>query len=92
MMIATSASIALIVGNLASRFYATPTHSALLTALLLLAIAIYAGTRLVTVALNPEPPVEEEAVEDIQESEENEENEKIEEITEPEKTEEPDNE
>ena len=92
MMIAASASIALIVGNLASRFYATPTHSALLTALLLLAIAIYAGARLVTVALNPEPPVEEEAVEEIQESEENEENEKIEEITEPEKTAEPDNE
>ena len=57
-LVTSTSAIALIVGSRASIFYGESTDDAWLVALLLLAIAVYAGTRLVTVALNPLPTEE----------------------------------
>ena len=62
-----ASAIALTLGNRASLFYGAPTEDGLLIALLLLAIALYAGTRLFGFALNPVPcklPKEAETIEE----------------------------
>ena len=62
-----ASAIALIVGNRASLFYGAPTEDGLIVALLLLAIALYAGTRLFSMALTPTPIELDEKAETIEE-------------------------
>lgn len=68
-LIVGSTSVALLVGTIHSLFYGRTDDGDLLFALLLLSLAIYAGTRLVTVSLTPLP----EEPEEIEETEETEE-------------------
>jgi len=54
-LLAGTASLTLLLGNLTHRFYGTPTKSAIVFAALLLCFAVYTGSRLFAVSSCPKP-------------------------------------
>lgn len=78
-LLCATASLTLLAGSLTALFYGAPTKSDILFFVLLFCLAVYAGTRLVTLAYNPNPIETIETLETIEANETTEENKDIEE-------------